>query len=431
MSSTTTRLVRVAVAATAIGLLASCQPITHPTKVEVERYDARARVQRLSGDGRVVLVSASGPAASVPGAGTWRVERGGAATAVPGGAIGLSRDGSRIAYPTGVWRAGALVSAPGTLAAVSEDVTFGLYVTGGVPHRWDLRTGATRDLGSVVAAPAGTSGITAEAVSDDGNVVLLRYTFPAARTLFRFLQVDTGQTHDLRPAPTDPDAVASEDTYVLAADGSAFIHNHAELGYQASVEDPPRYELNWVELVGIFPRQVRWRSTLPEGTTHVAGMAIADTGAVGWAVTDRTIRDASCGDGSPTFVLSCVVQSDAIAVVAGGSQAFPLLTGPTRRVTTDRTGRLLAVDRGPNELERRFGFAPPTQVVDRIGDPAVETLPAVHATPSTSPMCPYRPSPCLDEVVPTGSLLSDDGRLVVTASSAAGGWYEFGPPPGT
>ena len=212
--------------------LVGCDPILHPQFDVREGPTSPVTFELLSGDGNFVVVRSTGPSATVPAAGRWRIDRrDGSVEALPSGdrSASISHDGSRVLVTTGasavVWASGASLSPPaGT--RFSKDLTFGVFVdTAGVVKTWNTATQAIGSVETGFPRPAGTTGALAKGVSNDGRTV--EYTLSGVQPTERFVDLDAGRAVDrpnLDGSGRGGDYVT--DRFLLAADGSGFVHAH-------------------------------------------------------------------------------------------------------------------------------------------------------------------------------------------------------------
>ena len=144
--------------------LAGCKPVLHTQATIVEPPGSPARIVLLSGDARYSVVVSTGPAATVPGAGTWRVDRGNRSTLqLPGGTpTEISYDGSRVLYGAAsllLWSNGVQLTPP-TGTTMSQDLTYGIFVdTDGVVKTWSTATQTVTSVEATVPRPAGYTAL--------------------------------------------------------------------------------------------------------------------------------------------------------------------------------------------------------------------------------------------------------------------------------
>jgi hypothetical protein len=192
-----------------VTLLVACDPILHPEVTVREAAGSGVRFRLLSGDGNFVVVQASGPGATVPGPGWWRVDRrDGSVVALPDatGATRISRDGSRVllALTAGgpvVWADGTVLTPPAG-AEFSDDLTFAVFVDAdGTVKTWETATQAVAPVEPGFPRPRGTTSAAGKGVSDDGRTV--QYTLSSAAPIERFVDLDAGVAVD-RPNQSFP-----------------------------------------------------------------------------------------------------------------------------------------------------------------------------------------------------------------------------------
>ena len=390
-------------------LLVACDPIPHPDVTVREAAGSGVRFRLVSGDGNYVVVQASGPGATVPGAGWWRVDRrDGSVVALPDAsqATRVSRDGSRVlleqmAGGTVVLWAGGTVLTPPTGARFSDNLTFAVFVDAdGTVKTWETATQAVAPVEPGFPRPPGTTAATAKGISDDGRTV--QYALSSAAPIERFVDLDAGQAVD-RPDQTDFDfPFYANDRFVLAANGDAFIHVH-EIGEYVDLSPIPQE--SWAELVTLPGGQSGRRfDNLTTGQSITGDPLVATNGKIGWIYAEAPGR---C-PGLPTPEL-CVGASSAVAILANGHRTFD--TGPHERGSMDisANGRFLVLDKYIQPRYLNPFTRGPVRVIDWVTGTA-ETL--------------SQGSPALT----IDAQISDDQRLVATTTND-GGWYEFAAAP--
>lgn len=393
-------------------LLGACQPVPHQQFTVVEAGSGPIALRLLSGNGRYVVVDATGPTATVPGAGTWRVDRqGGPAVPLPGAATRISSDGTRILLASGaLWHDGVTWSPPGN-AAWSPDLRAVVHGTGddGPVISRLVATGAERSVDDLAPAPADTTSVVPTGVSDDGGTVaygVLSPTDPSKRVV----DLDTGVVH-IHPY--------NSDTFVLAGGGQRF----------ARLRPTSTLGTGWVELVDVATGTVVAHHDLPADADqylvpHLT--RIATSGDVVWVALERSGSGAVCL--SEVWWATCVLASTLTAVHAGGARTFD--TGPFATTSVDATpsARFLAVTKAriPMVNDPRG----PVMVLDWLAsDDGVEALSAAPTyTETQALLCLWAfrqpAAPCTAPEYSADGHLSDDGRLVATTSLHRG-WYEY------
>lgn len=192
-------------------LLGACQPVPHPELIEVEAADAPAAIIGLSPNGAFAVVQATAASTTVPGPGSWLVDRNdGAVTQLPEmrrDRVSISNDGRRVLYvdPTGwerLWDAGTVKSPP-IGAVMDRDLRYGLNVNllALDVRRWEVATGASVQVEAGHPRPPETPNpvLGADAVlgvSTDGQVVWYQLSGPGA-CVTRVVFLAVGQVTDL------------------------------------------------------------------------------------------------------------------------------------------------------------------------------------------------------------------------------------------
>lgn len=386
-----------------VTLLVACDPIPHPDVTVREVAGSGVRFRLLSGDGNYVVVQASGPGATVPGPGWWRVDRrDGSVVALPEAnqATRVSRDGSRVLLeliaggPVVLWADGTVLTPPAG-ARFSDDLTFAVFVDAdGTVKTWETATLAVAPVEPAFPRPPGTTAATAKGVSDDGRTV--QYTLSSAAPIERFVDLDAGLAVD-RPNQTSLGGGQFDDRFVLAANGDAFIHVHQTIDFDPS---------SWAELVALPGGQSgrRFDNLTTTGQLITGDPLIAANGKVGWIYTDFRER---CEDFP--FPVPCTRASTAVAILANGYRTFD--TGPNPLVSKDISahGRFLVFDKRIEPADHFLVPRGPVRVIDWV-------------TGTVEFLSQGSPGLTID------GQISDDQRLVATTSND-GGWYEYAAAP--
>jgi hypothetical protein len=410
-------------------VLTACVPIAHPTFTVVEPPDGAVRVVGLSGDGNFAVVSATGAGATVPSAGLWRVDRRDDTSVVlPAGStyVSISNDGQRILFTIGlqyrIWQDGTVIILPaGT--HMNKDLTWGTYraFLGFGMRRWETATQAITSPETGFPRPAGEPNVTAGSwgISLDGTVVWFGLDGPGG-CITRFI--------DLAASHVDDEPACG---VTVSANGAAYLVESAP--YTVDTLDGSFGGPTRVDLVHRVPHVAV--ATLTAEQQYLADIAIADTGAVFWAI-DTSVtgtfptQDDPCG--TPTSG-PCTGQVDSVtafAVARGARQRFAVeagessILGEPERSSISSDGRFLTyVGSGPTHA---------LHVLDRYfrSDEVLSghaTLPSNDASECSTI---GQPAPCTMPIPAGTPSISADGRVIVAAPERANGaftegWYEY------
>jgi hypothetical protein len=385
--------------AVAMLLLAACEPMPHTTFTERAAPGAGADLALLSGDGRYVVLTATGAGPVVPGAGNWRVDRTtGDAVALPAGTPDrISADGARVLLTSGgirtLWDGGTTSSPTGVL---SPDLTAQAFVGvsgSGSVQTQDLATGVVRPVETAFPRPPGTTAWV-HAVSDDGDTVV--YGFEST---IRVVDLGAGASFDIASLALD----GAEESVLLAGSGAALARTVQEVICMSAGCGLMSSSIDWIEVPtgAILGHYDNTTQEIPRFTR------IADNGRAVWSYQEETVGDdwgyPSCP--SAPFAATCVVSASLVELSAHGVRVDPLGAGRGIALDASANGRFAALTR---EQPGYAGLMPdaPVRVVDRLSSgPRWETL-----TGGPSPSARAR--------------ISDDG-VVISTTSETGGWYDF------
>jgi hypothetical protein len=417
------RAVRVALAAGVVAVLAACNPVPHPTTTTREAKTSSVTFRLLAAGGRYAVVTATGPSATVPGAGHWRVDRyTGGAVALPAGLqpLAISADGTRVRLEdNSLWTdSGTFVPPVG--AEYSQDLSAIVYVSGGVIKARRFPSGAEWDVEGGHPRPAGTTGVSPVDVADSGRVV--QYALAGVQTM-RFVDLDAGTAVDRPNLGYDIGFEWERHRFALAADGSRFaVHyeqgaSNPEVGIQILQSTLELVDADTGTTVGSWVGTGNWP------TTH---LLIGSTGEVAW-IHQRFWQSAPgyC-PGSPTYAV-CVVDTRAVSVTPAGSRTWPIGGNDARAVSASRNGRFLLVETFTNPFQQRSRL---TALDWKAG--TSEALSAGTFTEYDGLNCrfaygPMATAPCTLPVGARSAAITDDFKVIAAAAggTAESGWFEL------
>lgn len=425
------RVRQLAAATTAMVLLAGLAGCRLHTDFTVrEAPDSAVTFRLLSGDGRFVVVTATAAGATVPGAGTWRVERAtGAAVALPAAASRISADGRRVLLQDGrLWRDDGPMAAAGD--TWSDDLTYRTYLAGGRVTVQDATGGPPVDVEAAHPRPGDTTAATPVAVSDDGLTVHYRLT-RAAGSVDRFVRLGLSPPLDL---PAASSAGSTQHRYALAAGGAALLRTTLRLEpYEDPIFGPGEilidttYDLvtvpdgavtaTWTVVSADTTPQQRW-------TTRAL---VSEDGRRMWVLATlvRTARDL-CGTGPSPVPLTCYLANTLTAVAAAGARSTSLGAGSVVGFDLTPDGMLAATDRRFPVPIGGGKYAP--QITHAV-EGAWETLgQGPTTTTSDAFTCSQMgagPAPCTINQVGSDIQISDDGHVLAARSMTSTGWYDY------
>ncbi len=372
--------------ATAALLLAAtaCDPIVHSNLVTRANPGDGANLKLMSGDGRYVVLSATAAGPVVPGAGNWRVNREtGAADALPAGTPkSISRDGSRVLIGSvNLWVDGTTSTATGVL---SPDLSAQAFVgSDGTVQTQDVVTGVTRPVETAFPRPAGSTP-TVLGVSDDGDTVMYRFD-----STLRVVDIEAGTFYDR--------------AYDIA--GRSVEYRLSGSGTTLAITD----HISWFN-AGLTLIHVPSGDTIGSYTDTSASWSydstyLAHDGGSAWLTHRQVVGDGEGPCPSAPMSLSCVVDTEAIHVSAGGVKVF------------DTYGlRVVHFSVTPNG---RFAlYTKEDSIYAGMGKPGPVTILDAWSTGIDSETLTSGPS------TPAFGFMTDTGGLVAT-SSRTGGWLEF------
>ena len=309
---------------TALVLLAACEAIPHPNFVAREGPGSPVTFELLSGDAHFAVVRSTGPGATVPAAGRWRVDRStGSVVTLPDGdqAVKVSRGGERVLVMAGndsvIWAAGATLAPPAG-AKFSDQLTYGVFVdTGGAVKRWETATQSITPVEIGIPRPAGATKAVAKAISDDGLTAEYTLSGPQLAPVERFANLAAGTAVD-RPFLSGPVNSYMENRFTLAADGTGFVQVYESGRDDLGVRRPDEAWADLVELPSGLTR-TRYTSTSRES---IEREFISADGDRAWVYQSRREYGDACIAGlDPSF--TCIVGSHAIAFWApNGRRSF-------------------------------------------------------------------------------------------------------------
>jgi hypothetical protein len=393
-------------------VVSACQPVDHSVFDTIEPVEGPATLLGLSRNGTFAVVSSTGPSETVPGAGTFVVDRrDGSVVQLPTVAYfrAISDDGQRVHYDaaTGeqqIWDDGT-VKTPPFGAVMSQDLRYGIFmnVLALDARRWDVATNARIALETGFPRPAGltlrnTNGM---GISPDGNAAWFQLASATACTT-RFVWRTQAIVRDLGRCG---------DMTVSANGSFTALHQDA---YEVS--NPFTGTLKFVGSIDVVNnltgKVVSSVAPATNGTTFDT-IVLSDTGWTLWAVaiSAEGTFPPDCGGMSNPICTGGFTAHEVVAATPERVRRFPAdpdlvlsaSTGPSH-ASTSADGRFFA------SAPRRDGAD--VQVIDRLHG-TVEILPSsVPGRPST----PW---------------LSADGQLVAYAAAppqsspgAPTGWFE-------
>lgn len=420
------RGVAVAVAVALVAGATACKPILHPEFSVVEPPLSAASFVLLAGSGSHVVVDATAATGTVPGPGTWRVDRSdGTAVALPSTAQRISADGQRVLLTNGdLWVVGGIWPRP-VPSVFSDDLTAMAFrdADGTIKTR-TVATGDTRDVETGFPRPVGSTA-TPMAVSDDGDTV--QYLFG---NTVRTVDVATATGLDLVDG-TSEDGVwgFASDDFALSAGGSTVAQVHDVVLFRTI--EPFSYEVveSWVRLYDVGSGAVMAEYVNPRHEL-LQDFALNRSGDTAWVYQERWVdRGRENCPGSPV-PLVCVAESRAVMIGTNGvTKTFS--TGPNwvASFDTGANGRFLLLSK---DLSPYAGIGPvgPVHVYDwRARGSGIEVLSAGETYSETGFIdCAVATgsstTPCTIVANSTNGQMTDNGRLVATTSDR-GGWYEY------
>lgn len=375
---------------------AACDPVPHGEFTVVELPDSGASFRLLSGDGNYVVVEATSASSTVPAAGHWRIDRRDMSLVqLPAAATRISSDGSRILLVTGeLWTTEGIEPAQDA-AVYSDDLTAMAFSgTDGTIQAVDLTTGETTPVEPGFPRPWFTRAGPL-AVSADGDTVTYQVSDVAEGV----------RTVDLS-AGTMIKLPYTEETH-LSADG-AFLARGLVV---RDPQEPRRIIESWVRLHEVTTGAVV--AEYDAAGSDITSVHMARQGTTVWITTERWVAQ-GVADCPPLRMLWCVVSSRAVMLGPNGRfKSFDTGPYPATSVDISSDGRFLLLSKQNWLIPYPTPLPPPGPVVvyDWLAsDGGVEVLSAT--APSTQ--APHS----------TAGQISDDGRLIATASTP-GGWYEY------
>jgi hypothetical protein len=283
----------------------ACEPVVHAVATTVEPYGGPVELKGLSADGNFAFVRATGAGATVPGAGSWRVDRrDGTVVELPPFHPSDSTDGRWVHAWSGdghriqtdwyeIWDEGNVVVAP-TKTWFAESLAFGLVLDPVSErfHRWDVATDSQVDVEAGFPRPDGfepqASNLRPPGVSIDGSIVWFSMHNPSTNTcMTRFIVLNAGHVADF------PFCGAME----VAANGTSFVRT-----MNLYTEGDPFYvlggptRLEFFQILGGNPPVVLEQTGERSWFDRVE---ISDSGWVLWAVAT------SASGGVPPWAIPC------------------------------------------------------------------------------------------------------------------------------
>jgi hypothetical protein len=417
------RVTSVAAVAALLVVLASCR--LHGQFTIREAPDAPVTFRLLAGDGRHVVVEATGAGATVPGAGWWRVDReDGSTDPLPAPAVRISADGARVLLQGGgLWQAGAVTTLPG---AWSDDLAHRAYLSGGRVWAQPVGGGPAVDVEAAYPRPAGTTAVDPLGISDDGLTVWYRLQ-GSYGTRDRHVRLGTPGALDLPRSGVDGDLVRA---HQVAAGGSALARKTQR--YEDRY-DPETGSWVWalvdttVELIAI-PSGTVLASTV--GTGDLDAVRIAEDGSRIWFTTNEWYD--ACDFRPPETWIPCIVSVSLSVLSPSGSRTFSMGQGSTLvgfDITPD--GTLAVVDQDAFWLAQ-LGLGTPPKIFHAVEGEWEVLRQGPQVTTSDSLTCTVyggRPPPCTHPVHGSAAQISDDGTVVSSRTMTDRGWYDYVDPP--